>query len=364
MKKNGFLFIMFLLIMVNGCGAPKEYKAGEKAFNNQDYEKAIFHFREFIEKYPEDSLVRVAKEKISLSYYKLGLEFERSGDDTTALQMFKSAIGYDPNNNLLKDKLTSVYIRKGKILLNSGYYETALNYLQEAIPYETETALLANFIADANFLQGYNHLKAQQQITAKRYLQKAINTMISADKKSKYEKILVTEANEYLRNEDFFQAYLYFLTLKEIYNNSEYQNLADYNFAQMEPQIGQYSSGNPIHNPLDQLALDITEGGIIYGFVKNTSNQGFLTYVNVTIQIFEHGESNQSMIDLNNVNLLEGYIGFLSSQEINATRTLLPLEPLGVRKFAIKTKEPIQPSDIVEIKLNTYQFETERKFEN
>ncbi len=356
------IFIIVLIIpIIAGCGKPKEYRLGEAAYNDQKYEEAIASYQLFIENYPTDPLVDLAQDKIGVSYYKLGIIYESKGDENTALQMYKSAMELDPTNDLLKDKIVSVYVKKGQLYLNSGYYEAAVQYLQQAVPYKTENSSLANFVADAYFLQGHAHLKARQSVSAAAHIKKALKTTNDTTKLDKYEQVLVSEANDYLRKEQYFPALLYFSLLTDVYNNQEYANLDAYVKTQLMPTIDHYPAASHIPSILEQLSLELTDQGYVGGNIENASAAGFLTDLTVNVRIFDHS-TNESYFEAIGINLLGGYIGFISETETPSTRTIMPLEPKGVRNFVVKTNHIMSPTDIVQIDIVDYGFLMEQVF--
>lgn len=357
MPSMKFWSFIMILLMLAGCGKPREYTLAEEAYDKQEYEQAITAYQDFIDKYPDDELVELAREKMSLSYYKLGIMAESNSDETRALQMFKSAMDIDPQNDLLKDKIVTVFVKKGQLFLNAGYYEAAIKYLQQALPYETTNTALANYIADAYFMQGHAFLKAHQMPAAMPLFSKALSTTSDPLKRDKYEQVLVTAANDYLRREILYPAFLYFSVLKELFENQEYANLAEYVRTQIKPVIEHYPTPVRLPNVMEQLSLELSQEGYISGKVTNVSAMGYLAQVWVNIRVFDHG-SNQSYFEADHVNLLEGYIGFVNPNDMPSSRVILSLEPLGSRDFVIKTNKPVAPTDIVQIDIVEYTFQS------
>lgn len=363
MKKQHILisFCLFILIFSTiHCGPPESFQAGEKAYEAQKYEEAIRQFDAFLAENPDHELQPQARAKISTSYYKMGAQLENEGRVKEAMVMYEKALSYDPENDLLKDKIVSVFMKRAQTLVRAGYYQAAIDYVKQGLPIKIKHDALADLMSDTMFLQSQEHVKIDQLQTAKRLLQEAIQTARTPAKVDQYERVLVTAANDHLRQEDYYQAYLYFSLLTAIENNREYVNLADYARTQIKPVVEFYPTANPMPGLLDQFFNQGTQR-FLSGTVQNTSQRGFLLRALADIQIFEQGKD-KPRFEIKNLNLLEGQIGFLPPDEVIPPRQALPLEPMGKREFSIKIDQSIAPTDIVMVDIVNYEFETERVF--
>ncbi len=352
--------IAVIVIFAASCGAPKAYKLGEEAFNEQRYAEAITHFSVFLLEHPEHELAKAAREKISVSYYKIGAKAEAKGKAGDALMMYRMALKYDNSNDLLKEKVIAVYYEKGEALMQAGYYQAVIDYATQGVEFDTPSHRLADIIADAHFMQGQNVIRINQLLTAKNHLIQAVKISPNERKRELYERLLVGAANNQLRQENYYESYLYFTLLAELKNNPEYTNLANYALSQIKPTVELYPMKNPL-TEVPSLLMDNKSSQVFNGVVTNPSKRGFLLGIWGKLTVIEPGDSIPALA-LVNLNLLDDHIGFMGADEVSTPKTILPLEPGGKRDFYIKTDYVVSQYDSVTIEIMSYQYETERPF--
>jgi len=101
MKK--FLFISGLVLLVISCGVRKDFRQGEEAMQNKEWDQAVAYFLKAVREHPDNVECRISLSNalISASNHHLqkGKQYLLAGKQRPALMEFEKSLEYNPENN-------------------------------------------------------------------------------------------------------------------------------------------------------------------------------------------------------------------------------------------------------------------------
>lgn len=132
MKYIQILLVVLSLPVLASCNEKDELDKADQFYNQQEYDKAIVAYNEYLEMQPADKI----------AIYNRGRAYEELGEYDEALKDFKKVIKMDPNN-------VNAHLSYGKYYFRDKDYENAAFQFEKAFKINTSSTRSATLLARA-----------------------------------------------------------------------------------------------------------------------------------------------------------------------------------------------------------------------